>query len=130
MQVFIIGGAMAGLSGALLAEFVGAWSPEGWLYPETFVFFTAVIVGGRGSLSGVALGAALVGVGIQQAVEYMPIGANATVLAALEWVITGALTLAFLWLRPQGLLPERRRRFAATRGDLPVPTVLEPRTTP
>ncbi len=130
MQVFIIGGAIAGLSGALLAEFVGAWSPDGWLYPETFVFFTAVIVGGRGSLSGVALGAALVGVGIQQAVEYMPIGANPTVLAALQWVITGALTLAFLWLRPQGLLPERRRRFAANRGYLHGPTALKTGTAP
>lgn len=113
MQVFIIGGAIAGLSGALLAEFVGAWAPSGWLYPETFVFFTAVIVGGRGSLTGVAVGATLIGVGIQQAAEYLPISANPTVLAPLEWVITGAITLAFLWLRPQGLLPERRRRFGS-----------------
>lgn len=111
LQVFVIGGAFGALSGALLAEFIGAWAPSGWLYPETFVFFTAVIVGGRGSVSGVAIGAALVGVGVQQAVEYMPIGSDPTVLAALEWIITGALTLLFLWLRPQGLLPERRRRF-------------------
>jgi branched-chain amino acid transport system permease protein len=114
MHVFVIGGALAALSGALLAEFVGAWAPSGWLYPETFVFFTAVIVGGRGSVSGVAIGAALIGVGIQQAVQYMPIGSDPTVLASLEWVITGALTLLFLWLRPQGLLPERRRRFSVS----------------
>lgn len=112
LEVFVIGGALAGLSGALLAEFVGAWAPNGWLYPETFVFFTAVIVGGRGSVTGVAIGAALIGVGIQQAVQYMPIGSDPTVLAAAEWVITGVLTLVFLWARPQGLLPERRRRFA------------------
>jgi branched-chain amino acid transport system permease protein len=112
MQVFVLGGALAALSGALLAEFIGAWAPSEWFYPETFVFFTAVIVGGRGSVSGVAIGAALVGVGVQQAVQYMPIGSNPTVLAAMEWIITGLLTLAFLWLRPQGLLPERRRRLA------------------
>lgn len=111
LEVFVIGGALAGLSGALLVEFVGAWAPNGWLYPETFVFFTAVIVGGRGSITGVAIGAALVAVGVQQALEYMPISASPTVLASLEWIITGMLTLAFLWLRPQGLLPERRRRF-------------------
>jgi branched-chain amino acid transport system permease protein len=110
LQVFVIGGALGALSGALLAEFIGAWAPNGWLYPETFVFFTAVIVGGRGSVSGVALGAALVGVGVQQAVQYMPIGSDPTVLASLEWIITGLLTIVFLWLRPQGLLPERRRR--------------------
>ncbi|HWD85310.1 MAG TPA: branched-chain amino acid ABC transporter permease [Solirubrobacteraceae bacterium] len=112
LQVFVIGGALAALSGALLAEFIGAWAPSEWLYPETFVFFTAVIVGGRGSVSGVALGAALVGVGVQQAVQYLPIGSDPTVLAAMEWIITGLLTLAFLWVRPQGLLPERRRRLS------------------
>lgn len=111
LHVFVIGGALAALSGALLAEFVGAWAPSGWLYPETFVFFTAVIVGGRGSVIGVAVGAALIGVGVQQAVQYLPIGSDPTVLASLEWIITGALTLAFLWVRPQGLIPERRRRF-------------------
>jgi branched-chain amino acid transport system permease protein len=115
MQVFVIGGALAALSGALLAEFIGAWAPSGWLYPETFVFFTAVIVGGRGSVSGVAIGAALVTVGIQQAVQYMPLGGDPTLLAALEWIITGLLTLIFLWVRPQGLFPERRRRYLHAR---------------
>jgi branched-chain amino acid transport system permease protein len=114
LEVFVIGGALAGLSGALLVEFIGAWAPSGWQYPETFVFFTAVIVGGRGSISGVAIGAALIGVGIQQAVQYMPIGSDPTLLAAAEWIITGVLTLVFLWARPQGLLPERRRRFSET----------------
>lgn len=112
LEVFVIGGALAALSGALLVEFIGAWAPSGWLFPETFVFFTAVIVGGRGSVAGVALGAALIGVGVQQAVDYMPIGSDPTVLAAMEWVITGVSTLVFLWVRPQGLLPERRRRFS------------------
>ncbi len=112
LQVFVIGGALAALSGALLAQFIGAWAPSEWLYPETFVFFTAVIVGGRGSISGVAIGAALVAVGVQQAVQYLPIGSDPTVLAALEWIITGLLTLTFLWIRPQGLLPEQRRRLS------------------
>ncbi|HLH67370.1 MAG TPA: branched-chain amino acid ABC transporter permease [Solirubrobacteraceae bacterium] len=114
MQVFVLGGALGALSGALLAEFIGAWAPSDWLYPETFVFFTAVIVGGRGSVLGVAVGSALVCVGVQQAVQYLPIGSDPTVLASLEWIITGLLTMLFLWARPQGLLPERRRRFTET----------------
>lgn len=119
LEVFMIGGALAALSGALFIEFIGAWAPSGWLFPETFVYFTAVIVGGRGSVAGVALGAALIGVGVQQAVDYMPIGSDPTVLAAMEWVITGVSTLVFLWLRPQGLLPERRRRFSGRREVAP-----------
>lgn len=125
LQVFVIGGALGALSGALLSEFIGAWAPSEWLYPETFVFFTAVIVGGRGSVSGVALGAALVGVGIQQAVQYMPIGSDPIVLASMEWVITGLLTMIFLWFRPQGLLPEQRRRFARRRERESASTELE-----
>lgn len=125
LQVFVIGGALGALSGALLAEFIGAWAPSEWLYPETFVFFTAVIVGGRGSVSGVAIGAALVGVGVQQAVQYMPIGSDPTVLAAMEWIITGLLTLGFLWVRPRGLLPERRRRLARRRSPQRLPPALD-----
>jgi ABC-type branched-subunit amino acid transport system permease subunit len=116
MQVFVLGGAFAALSGALLAQFVTAWAPNGWEYPETFVFFTAVIVGGRGSLWGVALGAAVVAVGVQQAVQYLPIGSDPTVLASVEWIITGVITLGFIWFRPQGLIPERRRRFRMLPG--------------
>jgi branched-chain amino acid transport system permease protein len=125
MEVFIIGGAIAGLSGALLVEFIGAWAPNGWLYPETFVFFTAVIVGGRGSLFGVAIGAALICVGVQQAVEYLPITLNPSVIASLEWVITGVLTLTFLWIRPQGMFPERRRRFPVAGRPAPPPELSE-----
>lgn len=122
MEVFVLGGALAALSGALLVEFTTAWAPSGWLYPETFVYFTIVIIGGRASLPGVAVGAALIAVGIQQAVQLFPIGADATVLASLQWVVIGILTLGFLWWRPQGLIPERVRRFgpspagSATRG--------------
>jgi branched-chain amino acid transport system permease protein len=109
LLVFAIGGAVAALSGGILVEYVGAWAPSGWLYPETFVLFTAIIVGGRANIFGVALGAFLIPVGLQQAVEYIPIVNSPTVLASLEWVITGIVTIAFLWVRPQGLLPERRR---------------------
>jgi ABC-type branched-subunit amino acid transport system permease subunit len=116
MQVFMLGGAFAALSGALLAEFVTAWAPNGWEFPETFVFFTAVIVGGRGSLWGVALGAAVVAVGVQQAVQYLPISSDPTVLASVEWIITGVVTLVFIWFRPQGLIPERRRHFRMMPG--------------
>jgi hypothetical protein len=30
---------------------------------------------------------------------------------ALQWVLIGVLILVFLWFWPQGIVPERRRRF-------------------
>jgi len=120
LLIFVMGGAIAALSGALLAEFISAWAPGGWLYPETFALFTAIIVGGRGNPLGVTLGALLVMIGVQQAVTYVPTIISPEMTAALEWIVTGAITLAFLWKRPQGLLPERRRRFAYPDGAAPA----------
>jgi branched-chain amino acid transport system permease protein len=111
LLVFVVGGMLAALSGGLLAEFVSAWAPSGWLYVETFALFTAVIVGGRGNPIGVALGAAFILVGVQQAVTYLPSTISPSMTASLEWIVTGLVTLAFLWARPEGILPERRRTF-------------------
>jgi len=112
LLVFVIGGTVAALSGAVLVEFIGAWAPSGWLYPETFVLFTAVIVGGRANVLGVAIGALIIPVGLQQAVDYLPISIDPLVISSLEWIITGLITMAFIWFRPQGLFPEKKRRFA------------------
>ncbi|TME70888.1 MAG: branched-chain amino acid ABC transporter permease [Chloroflexi bacterium] len=66
MTVFIVGGAIAGLSGAILAGYITAWAPSEWLYPETIILFAAVIVGGRGNNLGAILGALLVPVGFEE----------------------------------------------------------------
>lgn len=118
MTAFVLGGALAGLSGALLVGFIGAWSPDSWLYPETFVFFTAIVVGGTGSDLGVAVGALLVPIVFLEATRYLPDFARPDAVDALEWVLIGLLALAFLWLRPNGVVPQRRRRFAPGAGAL------------
>lgn len=112
---FIAGNAMAALSGALIIEFIGAWAPSGWEYAETFVYFSAIIIGGRGRRGGVALGAVLLCVGISESVRYLPTFFNPSLVGAVQFMLIGALIIAFLWWRPQGILPEKQRRF-------PVPT--------
>lgn len=112
MTVFILSNAMAALAGAVLVAFVSAWSPLSWQFPETLVFFSAVIVGGRGNNLGAVLGAMLIGVALQQAVLFLPaIPAAPTLIPALQWVITGVITIMFLWWRPSGLLPERKTNW-------------------
>jgi branched-subunit amino acid ABC-type transport system permease component len=63
MTAFIVGGVIAGFSGALLVGFIQFWAPSVWLYPETIILFAAIIVGGRGNNVGAILGALLVPVG-------------------------------------------------------------------
>jgi len=45
IAVQAVGGAMAGVSGALLAGFLGGWSPGAWFFIETMALLTAIIVG-------------------------------------------------------------------------------------
>lgn len=111
LATFVAGNAMAAFSGALLIQFIGAWAPSGWGYAETFVYFSAVIIGGRGRRGGVALGAVLLGVGISESVRYLPNFGSPSLVGAIQFMVIAALIIGFLTWRPQGILPERKRVF-------------------
>ena len=112
LAVQAVGGVYAGLSGALLAGFIGGWSPSAWEYVETLALLTAIIVGGLGNDGGVLLGVVIVPVLILQGVQFLPQIKSAPQLADdLGWIILGLLTIAFVFARPQGLIPERRPRL-------------------
>ncbi len=107
-----VGGAFAGLSGALLVGFIGAWAPSTWQYVETLALLTAIIVGGIGNDGGVVVGTALVPVLILQGVQFLPTIANKPGLVEdFGWMILGILTIVFIFFRPQGIVPERRPKF-------------------
>ncbi len=115
--VQIVGGGFAALSGALLAGFIGAWSPGAWQYVETISLLSAVIVGGMGNNLGVMLGTALVPVLIQQGAQYLPAVAGHPGLAEdMSWVVLGVMIVIFIWFRPQGVIPERRPRYRRLLG--------------
>jgi ABC-type branched-subunit amino acid transport system ATPase component len=113
--VLVLGGAIAGLSGGVLVTFITVWSPAAWTYAETIVLFAAVIIGGRGNHLGAVLGALLVPVGFEEVTRLIT-NSNPTLppnlLPSLQWVAIGLLIGLFLWFRPQGVLPERRRLIA------------------
>ena len=109
----VVGGAIAGLSGGILVGFINLWDPQAWGYAETIVLFAAVIIGGLGNHRGAVLGAILVPLAFEEATRYIPpVPGNAGLIPALQWVVIGVLIIAFLWFRPQGILPERRRVIA------------------
>lgn len=113
---FLVGGFFGGLSGALLIEYLGSWSPSAWLYAETFVLFTAIIVGGTGSFWGAALGAVLLPVLFAQAPQFFPtITTNLVAEDAFQWIVIGLLAIVFMWFRPQGAVPERVHRMDVSR---------------
>ncbi len=124
IAVQAVGGAMAGLSGALLAGFIGGWSPSAWLFIETMALLTAIIVGGMGSDWGVVAGTLIVPTLIVQGVQFLPtVGGNPELIPQLGWIILGLLTIGFIFFRPAGLVPERRPTAGrgAARGLMAAP---------
>ena len=109
--MLVTGGAVAGLSGGILVTYITTWSPAEWGYAETVVLFAAVIIGGAGNQWGAVLGAVLVPVGFEEVTRYIPTSNNLppNLIPSLEWVAIGVLIIGFLWFRPQGVLPERKR---------------------
>jgi len=108
MVALVVGGALAGLSGGILVEYINAWGPASWLYPETFLYLTAIIVGGTGNLAGCFIGAAVVPIGFVEGTRFLPQIGYPGLIDSLDWIVIGLLMLGFLWFRPRGLLPERR----------------------
>jgi branched-chain amino acid transport system permease protein len=109
--MLVAGGAIAGLSGGILVTYITTWSPAAWGYAETVVLFAAVIIGGAGNHRGAVLGAILVPVGFEEITRFIPTSNNLppNLIPSLQWVAIGLLIVVFLWLRPQGILPERKR---------------------
>jgi branched-chain amino acid transport system permease protein len=113
--MLVVGGAIAGLSGGVLVSYITTWSPAAWGYAETVVLFAAVIIGGAGNHWGAVLGAVLVPVGFEEATRYIQ-GSNnlpPNLIPSLQWVAIGLLIVIFLWVRPQGIVPERKRVIKA-----------------
>src|ERR1700733_14942263 len=120
--MLVTGGAIAGLSGGILVSYITTWSPAAWGYAETVVLFAAVIIGGASSHRGATLGAILVPVGFEEITRYIPAtnGLPPNLIPSLQWVAIGLLIVIFLWFRPQGVLPERKRVIRAATLGPPV----------
>ena len=101
---FAIGGGLSGLAGALYAHWIGFLSPEQFGLMLSFELLMLAFIGGARHLAG-ALWGALVIVAIPQvnAVlrDELPAGLAAT--AGLELLLFGAVLVAVVLWRPQGL---------------------------
>ena len=114
LLAFAVGGAMAGLereacwssSSARGRRAVGCIRRPSCSSP-------AIIIGGTGNDLGAIIGVILVPIGFAEATRYIPAIGKAGLVDALQWIAIGLLFLRFLWFRPQGIFPERKRRYLA-----------------
>jgi ABC-type branched-subunit amino acid transport system permease subunit len=116
---FVLGSFLAGVGGGLLVMQVGAWNPDAFLPPETFMLFAAVIIGGAGRPLGAVVGTVLVEVAFTEALRYLPSTFSASVVGGIQLIAIGLLLILMVRFRPQGLFPENTRAIYAKRPSAP-----------
>jgi branched-chain amino acid transport system permease protein len=126
-NVMVIASTISGMAGALLTFYVSTVGPDTWSRVTwTFYPWLIVIIGGAANNSGVALGAfvfALLNKGIDQVkfkLAFLPVDVN-----WIEYLAFGSILIAFLFLRPGGILPEKPSR---TLNDTELLAILDSRT--
>jgi branched-chain amino acid transport system permease protein len=103
LLAYVLGAVFAGAAGSFFAVKLTAINPSSFTFIQSVTILMAIILGGRGSLPGVILGAAVIVV--------LP-----EVLRAFDQVrmlAFGIGLIAMMLLRPQGLWPSRYGRIEA-----------------
>jgi len=121
LLAFAIGAAIGGLGGVIIAAKQGSVFPDDYNLDVSINVLALVIIGGMGNVRGILLGALLV-VGLPDVLrdfsinlgvaEFQNIGAD------YRLVIFGASLVAIMVLRPEGLLPSRRRAAEFQEAEL------------
>ncbi|MGI9529578.1 MAG: branched-chain amino acid ABC transporter permease, partial [Acidimicrobiia bacterium] len=110
LQVLMIGGAIAGLSGVLFALDLSQISPTNFLPIVTFFAWTALILGGAGSLVGPIAGSVIFWVVLTQtsslAEDLFP-SMSTTAVSATRFILMGAMIMLLMIFRPEGLFGKR-----------------------
>ncbi|SDB17537.1 branched-chain amino acid ABC transporter permease [Bauldia litoralis] len=110
MRVTVVSWAMAGVAGVLYAHVIGYVAPTSFLVTDTFLVWTAVILGGPGRNIGVVIGAAiliLMSVSTRFLAEWS--GLPSDLVANLRLAVFGLILVLMFLFRPAGLFPETKR---------------------
>ncbi|MEJ7894285.1 MAG: branched-chain amino acid ABC transporter permease [Solirubrobacteraceae bacterium] len=126
LLAYAIGAAMGGVSGAFLGAYLEGVNADSFLFSFSIFILAMIILGGLGSIWGVVLGAAVLSLINTRLIPDVlnPIAKDAIDfdLTQLSFGIFGFLLVIMMVLRPQGILPEKRREAELTEGlsDEPV----------
>jgi branched-chain amino acid transport system permease protein len=107
--VSVVAWMMAAAAGIAYGHFSGYVAPTSFTVTETFIIWTAVILGGPGSNIGVIVGAAIIqllGVSSRFVAQWVDLPAD--LIANLRLASFGLILVVMFIYRPQGLIPEKR----------------------
>jgi branched-chain amino acid transport system permease protein len=109
LLAFTLSGAYAGLAGGLFAQWEQFVTPESFVFWESILVVSIVVLGGMGSIPGVLVGA-LVLVGFPPLMQWK---------LSADWInyrylFFGMILVLVTLFRPQGILPSSRREAELT----------------
>jgi branched-chain amino acid transport system permease protein len=119
LSAYAIGAMFGGMSGAFLGTYYTEVNAGQFQFGFSIFILAMVIIGGLGSIWGALVGGLLLGYInnylIPDVLNSLPqkFGLNFS-LTTIEFGIFGFLLVLVMILRPQGLIPERRRRMEMT----------------
>lgn len=103
---FVIGAAVGGAAGVIYASKVMVISPDMFKFDVSILVLACVVFGGIGNIWGVALGATLL--------AYLP--ERIRFISDARQVIFGLVLILMMNLRPDGLLPRKKREKILEKG--------------
>jgi len=101
LEASAIGAIFGGMAGAIYAHYISFISPESFTFHFSVVLICIVILGGLDNILGVAIGAILLTV-IPEKIRFF---------AEARMLFYGIIIIAVLIFKPQGLVPERIRKY-------------------
>ena len=119
LLAYAIGAAFGGVSGAFLGSYYGVVSPDDFKFGFSVLILSMIIIGGLGSIWGAVVGGLALGYVnywlLPQVLNGLPgkLGLNFP-LSEVEFGVYGFMLVLVMIVRPQGLLPERRRKLELT----------------
>ena len=120
LLAYATGGALGGISGAFLGAYFNSVNANQFQFGFSIFILAMIILGGLGSIWGVVIGAvalSFINTYLIPSLNGVPdaLGLDFD-LTQLSFGIFGFLIVLMMVLRPEGLLPERRRKLELTEG--------------
>jgi branched-chain amino acid transport system permease protein len=120
LMAYATGAAFGGMSGAFLGSYLNTVNADQFQFSFSIFVLSMIILGGLGSIWGVALGAVVLTLVNRYLIPNVlnPVAQDTFHfdLTTLSFSIFGFLLVLMMLIRPEGLLPERRRKLELTEG--------------
>jgi branched-chain amino acid transport system permease protein len=101
LLAFVLGAALAGVAGSIYASKLMVVSPESFLFIESCMLFSIVLIGGMGSIPGIFIGAAAISLFPE---IFRP-------FAQYRMLIFGVAMVLMMMFRPGGVWPRKRGKL-------------------